>query len=168
METITDGDVSLYTYRTGLLRSVGHDLRLAVRRFEIEVGEDEISARFWPESIEVEGAMVDGELDRSALSNSDRKKIKRNIRRDVLETDAYPEVRFDGSYESEEEGIYRIGGDLKIVGVQESLRMTVRQESGRYRGDVELTPSNWGIEPYSALMGSLKLEDRVRVELDVA
>lgn len=167
METLTDGDIWIYTYRTGLLKSVGHDLRLSLRDFEITHGDGEVSARFWTESIEVDGAIYEGELDRGELSSKDRAKIKGNIRDDVLETDAYPEVRFEGRYEPQDDEVYEIGGELEIVGVTNDLRMEVRRDGGRFVGGVELAPSDWGIEPYKALMGSLRLEDRVRIEFEV-
>ena len=167
METTTDGTIRVYTHRTGLLRAVGHDLSLRVDKFRIDYGDGEVRGRFWPGSITVEGAVDDGELDRGALSDADRAKIKRNIERDVLRTSAHPEVRFEGEYERVEEGVWEVAGDLEIVGVRESVRTRLRERAGRWVADLELQPSRWGIEPYSALMGSLKLEDRVEVALEV-
>lgn len=168
MMTIEQGDVWLYVYRTGLLSALGHDLRLSLRRFQIRYGDGEVGARFWPESIEVDGALQeDGSIDRGELSASDREEIKGNVEEDILETGAHPEIRFDGEYEESESGVYEVGGELEIVGVRESIRTTVRLDGDQFRTELEITPSDWGIEPYTALFGSLKVQDRLEIELRV-
>jgi len=39
---------------------------------------------------------------------------------------------------------------------------------GRVVGGATVVQSRWGIRPYSAFFGALKLRDEVRVEFDVA
>jgi len=39
---------------------------------------------------------------------------------------------------------------------------------GRARGSATITQSKWGIKPYSAFFGALRLRDEVEVEFDVA
>ncbi len=168
MTRIEQGDVWLYVYRTGLLSAVGHDLRLSVRRFRLEYGDGEIEARFWPAFSRVDVAVdEDGELDEGALSASDRRKIRGNIETEILETKAHPEVRFEGGYERRDGEAFDVAGELEMVGVKESIRTRVHRESSEYRTELELTPSDWGIEPYTAMLGSLQVEDRVRIVLQV-
>jgi hypothetical protein len=168
MRMTDEGDVWLYVYRTGLLSALGHDLRLSVRRFQIRYGDGEVGARFWPESIEIDGSLrEDGSIDEEELSASDRKEIKGNIEEDILETGAHPEIRFDGEYDERDSGVYEVAGELEIVGVRESIRTTVRRENEQFRTELEITPSDWGIEPYKALLGSLKVQDRLEIELRV-
>ena len=171
MSKIGEGTVHVYTFRAGLLGRVGHDLRLSLERFEFEFEEGSdprsVDATFWPESLSVEGAMVEGDLDREGLSGSDRRKIRGNIRRDVLQTDEYPEATFSGAAESLGEDRWRVDGELELVGQSRPLSFEVRRQQGRFRTRVELTPTRWGIPPYKALMGALRLEDRVVVEVDV-
>jgi hypothetical protein len=173
MPTIESGDVHLYTYRTGLLSAVGHDLRLSVGRFEISWDNGEVTGRFWPESIEVDGSVEDGQLQPGEPKPSDKKKIYGNIQEDVLKSNRHPEIRFEGGYrevetEPGDETTYEVAGELEIRGVEEAIELRLHEQEGRFRAELELEPSRWGIEPYSALLGSLKLQDRVTVELDLS
>jgi len=167
MTECTDGNIQVYVYRTGLLSALGHDLRLSMHRFRVEYGEGRVSGRFWPESFRVDGAVEDGELQPDALSESDRSDIHGNITTDVLETDRYPEIRFRGEYERRDGGTWRVAGDLEMVGARVPVEMEVRRRDGRFQAGVELSPSRWGIEPYRALMGALKLKDDIRIEFDL-
>ena len=39
-------------------------------------------------------------------------------------------------------------------------------DNGRLTGTAALTQSDWGIKPYSALFGTLKVQDEITVEVD--
>jgi polyisoprenoid-binding protein YceI len=154
---------------TGMLSRWGHDLRLSLDDFEIRVdAEGRVEATFDPESIRVEGALVEGEIDPSELSDSDHEEIRGNIQRDVLETDDYEKARFEGTWEGVEGGdAFEVEGELELVGRREPLATRVSREEGRCRAEIGLTQSKWGIEPYSAMMGALKVEDRILVRFDL-
>ena len=173
MAETESGDIYLYTYRTGLLSAVGHDLRLSVDRFEVSWEEGEVTGRFWPDSISVDGAMKDGQLQEGEPKESDKQKIYRNIQKDVLKSNRHPEIRFEGGYrevetEAGDDKTYEVAGDLEIRGVDEAIEVRLHERDGRFQADLEIEPTRWGIKPYSALLGSLKLQDRVTVELDVS
>lgn len=167
MPTIERGDVHVFVYRTGLLSAVGHDLRLSVGEFTIDYGDQEVEAVFDPSTFRVDGAVRDGELRPDALSDSDRSKIIENVEEDVLEVDQHDRIAFEGSYEREDAGDGRVRGSLRLAGVRRELAVEVRHARGRFRADCELTPSRWGIEPYSALLGALKLRDYAEIQIDV-
>jgi hypothetical protein len=38
----------------------------------------------------------------------------------------------------------------------------------RLTGELEIVPSHWGIKPYRALGGTLKVQDRIRVAIQAA
>jgi polyisoprenoid-binding protein YceI len=39
-------------------------------------------------------------------------------------------------------------------------------EDGRFSGEATIKQSDWGMKPYSALFGTLKVADEVRVAID--
>lgn len=162
-----DSSIRVYTFRAGLLSKVGHDLMLSLDRFEIEAEDGVVEGRFWPESLQVEGAMVGGELDRDELSRKDKRKIRKNVRKDVLETNTYPKAGFKGTYESVNNGEWHVEGELELAGRSENISVDLARQDDRVRGSLEIVPSRWGIEPYKAFLGALTLEDRVVVELDL-
>ena len=65
-------------------------------------------------------------------------------------------------------GTVRVRGTLELVGRSAPLELTLRARDGRLVGEVEFKPSRWGIKPYKALAGAIKLQDRVKVRVDLA
>jgi hypothetical protein len=168
MKRITQGTFHVFTYKDGLLSSVAHDLRLSLERFEVEVDADAgtVSGRFWPASLRIDGSVKHGTLDPKGLSDRDRRDIHDNLTEKVLHTDRQPEVRFTGKL-AVDAPLGRVDGTLSLGGRDAPLNVTLRREGGRYQGEVELVPSKWGIAPFKALMGAIKLQDRVRVVFDL-
>lgn len=172
-ERITSGTVHVFTFKEGLLSSVAHDLRLTPERFEIEIvhaeaggGPTTVTARFWPATLRIDGAVKNGQLEAGGLSDRDRREIHDNLTDKVLHTDRHPEARFSGQL-AIDAPLARVDGTLSLAGRDANLSITVRREDGRYRGEVELAPSRFGIAPFKALMGAIRLQDRVRLVFDL-
>lgn len=162
MTRITKGDVRLFTYKDGFLSAIAHDLQLTVKRFRVEVRDDAVSGFFMPESIVVDGAVKDGKIDPRALSDKDKAKIRTTMASEVLRTSEFGKVSFSGTVSRE--GLALVArGELELVGRRVEIEVPMRQKGGTVTGDVEIQPSRWGIKPYRALGGTLKLQDRVRV-----
>jgi hypothetical protein len=157
-----DAAIYIYTFKEGLLSKLAHDLRLSVGRFEISARGTELSARFEPSSLRIDGVVKDGKLDRSLPSESDKKKIRDNLLGDVLRTGDYADVRFVGRTSSREPP-FTIAGDLTLCGVTRPISVLLMVRNERLVGELELVPSQWGIKPFRALGGTLKVQDRVRV-----
>ena len=157
------GTIHVFTYKDGLLARLAHDLRLTLQRFEIQRDGANVQARFWPGSLRVDGAIErGGGLAVNTLSDGDRRKIGENMASDVLHLDRLPEASFVGQIER---GV--VEGELTLVGRSASVRVPVQAAGGRLRGEVTLVPSRWGIAPYKALAGAIKLQDRLLVTLDL-
>lgn len=60
-----------------------------------------------------------------------------------------------------------IEGDLTIMGRVKPVRVRAELEGDRVRGGATVTQSRWGIKPYSAFFGALRLADDVEVEFDI-
>lgn len=167
-QRITNGNVQVFTFKEGLLSSVAHDLRLTLERFEIEVDPDAgtVEARFWPSSLRVDGAMKGGTLDPGGVSERDKREIHDNITDKILHTDKQPEVRFRGKL-AVDAPLGRVDGTLTLAGREAPLNVTLERAGGRYRGEAELVPTKWGVAPFKALMGAIRLQDRVRVTFDL-
>ena len=89
--------IRVFTYKDGLLARLAHDLQLTLERFEIEREGEQVRVRCWPESLRVDGAMKRGRLQEHGLSDSDKQKIRGNIRGEILYTSRHPEVTFTGT-----------------------------------------------------------------------
>ena len=155
------GTIHVFTFKEGLLSRVAHDLRLTLHRFEIAVDGRHVSGRFWPESLSVDGAIgTRGALDTSTPKPKDRREIHGNITDRILQTQRFPEVRFEGLRSG---AGWALRGDLHMRGHSIPISIDAQVTDGILSGDVELTPSRWGIAPFKALLGAIRLQDRVRI-----
>ncbi len=161
--------VRIFTFKEGILSRIAHDLRLQVEPRGVEIARtgDEVHAELDPTAIVVDGAMNGGLLDADALSRRDRAKIVDNIRADVLETRRYPKIRYTGTIVEQADHVLELRGELELHGVRQPLAFTATRDAGRVTGRITLRPSLWRIEPYKALAGAIRLQDRVVVELDL-
>ncbi len=154
--------VQIFTFKEGLLSRMAHDLRLTLTRFCLTLEDGVVHGTFWPETLEVDGAMKDGRLDARTLGPGDRGKIQKAIREDVLATRHYPQARYRGQVSRNGQGV---AGELTLCGRTGAVVAHVAHEGTQRRLTVELIPSQFGIRPYRALAGTLKVQDRVRVEI---
>lgn len=85
----------------------------------------------------------------------------------ILHSDRYPTTPFRSTRVSGVPGSLKIDGDLTVMDRTEPITVrAVVGEDGRVTGSATVTQTRWGIRPYSAFPGALKLADDVTIELD--
>ena len=57
---------------------------------------------------------------------------------------------------------------LEMLGRTNAIEFTTEQRDDAWIGGAELVPSQWGIAPVTAMLGTLRLEDRVQVAFSVS
>jgi polyisoprenoid-binding protein YceI len=155
------------TTRTGLGAKAGHDLTIEVTRWsgEVDVGPAGSSV-----AVEIDAGSLEvreGTGGVKPLTGSDRSEIKRNLQQKILHTDRHPTITFRSTRVEGTEALFTVEGDLTIVGVALPVTLRGRLGEGRVQGSATVTQTRWGIRPYSALFGALKLNDDVEIEFDV-
>ena len=161
--------VHVFTFKTGLLSPIAHDLRLRCESFRIAVDAGNITASFDPRTLRVDGVMRGGALDPGGLSAGDDRKIEATVRDDILKTRSHPSIEFQGRVDGEGDRLH-VQGELQLAGRRASIpRAHARRQGDTWILELELQPTRWGVAPYRALAGALKLQDRViiRVTLPV-
>jgi polyisoprenoid-binding protein YceI len=160
----------VFTFKEGLLSPVAHDLRLRISRFSIEIdaANSVLVARFDTSSLSVDTPMKDGVENPSALSAADRAKIAGQIREDVLHSAQHPEAKFRSTAViARADGGYDIQGELSLHGVSKSLAAQTRVVAGRQQLELTLHQPDFGITPYRAMLGTLKIRANVLVRVTV-
>ncbi len=159
----------IFSFKHGLLARLAHDLKMQVERFSIELdeGSQSIQATFDPSSIQVVCAQIDGLDDPSALSEGDKKKIYDNITKDVLRTRKHPEIRFESMEVVQQGEGYSVEGQLHLHGLSRTIQADVRPEGQRWVTEVTIHQLDFGIKPYAAAFGALKIKPDVRVRVSV-
>ena len=154
----------VFTYKAGLLAGVAHDLKLRVERFAIAVDDQGIRAQFDANSLRVACAQAGGKDDLRALSDRDRREIEATIARDVLDARKHPVIEFRSGpvAPSVEPGIE---GALWIRGRARPLIIKPRREGDLALIETTLDQTTFGIRPYTAMLGALRIRPDVRVRI---
>jgi len=158
--------------REGVLSPVGHDLFVDVRRFDarirVEEGRVDVEVGAEAASVVPRCARRGEEELPGALSAGDRRDIERNLQRDVLKAARWPRIVFRAQAPSRGASPRQIllPGTLELAGRSARVLVELEQpEAGRPRFLLQcrLRQSQFGIEPYRALLGALRVQDEVRV-----
>jgi hypothetical protein len=118
-----------------------------------------VAARFDATSLRVVAAMRAGKEDPAALSDRDRREIERNVTREVLEAQRFP----DASFVSSEVLPGRIRGTLSLHGREQTGEFPFEEISGRCVARIDLDVRRFGIRPYTAMLGALRVAPIVHI-----
>lgn len=159
------GALTVHTRRGGFGAAAGHDLVIEVTRWSgtvrIDAGSIEASTvEVVVDATSLEVREGNGAVPLLAVNKSE---IARTIKK-VLRTREHPEIRFRSTGVAEAADGFTVSGDLTVVGVDRPVELAVQPE-----GTVTATvvQSAFGIKPYSAMFGALKVLDAVEVRAEV-
>jgi polyisoprenoid-binding protein YceI len=159
-----DGVLSVRTARTGAVAKAGHDLLIHVTEWSatLDTGDDPfLSVDVDASSLRVrEGTGGVKPLDEDDLAN-----IETTIDDEVL---LRRDVRFRSTRVAVQGERLALEGDVTLVGTTRPIAFELALDGGRVRGEVVVRQTEWGMKPYTALFGALKVADEVRVGIDAA
>ena len=158
----------VFTYKDGLLARAAHDLRLGVGRFSVDISDENNSASgtFDATSLTVLVAVSDGGVEET-LKASDQKKIGSHINKDVLQSAKHPEINFVSTKVTPKGEGYTIEGNLSIKGRQRLQSIDVVAEGDHWVAYTTIHQPDFGITPFKALMGAIRIKPDVEVTLRV-
>jgi hypothetical protein len=161
-----DGTLDVFTFKAGVLAVAAHDLHLRLEGFSVELEGDSVRAEFPLERLRLLGP-VEGGVTRTARYTADQvAAVESATQGEVLQVDEHPTARFIGRATAGDGG-WDVDGQLELAGAHAPIRLHLAPDGDHYRGQMVLHPSRWGIREYRALLGAIRLEDRVRVEVTV-
>ena len=109
--------------------------------------------------------MKNGQPNPSALNQSDKTKVLENMHRDVLKTKRFPSIRFSAGSLREGESEVVVDGYLDLTGKKRPLRATAKRNGAHWDVDVKIHQPDFGIKPFKALMGAIKIKPSLNVVL---
>jgi len=165
---------TVQAFSEGLLSAFGHDPLIAIKDFSGEV-------RFTPGTFEHASMEIRINADSLSLATEvkekDRQDLERTMRDEVLETAKYPEVVFQSnniavSKLTQGRSRARVIGERTLHGVTRknswvSAEATVGENSLRAQGNFSLKQTDFGIKPYSAAGGTIKLKNELKFSFDI-
>jgi len=161
-----NGTLSVRTGRKGAAAKAGHDLLIRVTAWKatIEVGDGiAISLDADPTSLRV----LEGTGGMQALDDGDRDNIRQTIDDEVLLRQGIA-FRSTSAVAAADGSRVSVQGELTLVGTTRPIAFDVIVDGDRLSGSTVITQSDWGIKPYSALFGALKVADEVEISLDAS
>ena len=169
------GRVTVHTRKQGMLKALGHDLTLEVRdwRGTVDVSSVDPFAGTAVAELSAGSLHVVGPDE---LGDDDRAEIRENVAGKVLHPDRHPKIRFEASLSAvgldlARGGAARLTGQLTLHGrtAPQDVEVTVTPsgETLEIRGEACFAPSSFGIPPFKAPLGVLKVRDEVRVRFEL-
>jgi len=156
------------TGRRGGAAKAGHDLEIEVTswRATVEAGGEpsETQLRLSADSRSLR--VLNGTGGMMALDDDDKDNIRQTIDDEVLKGTA---IEFRSTAVNAANGDSRLDvrGELELFGRRAPVSFELQlSDDGRLAGTATIAQSDWGIKPYSALFGALKVADEVQVQVD--
>jgi polyisoprenoid-binding protein YceI len=175
--TIVPSESSFWVFagKTGIFSAFAHNHELGVKSF---------SGRVVVPAAGAGGGSLEMEVDAPSLvvldkepSEEDKKKIFNSMHNEVLESAKYQKITFksvsvsDVKQTGSDAYSFVVNGDLSLHGVTKRIAVpvaaTVMPQQLRATGKYTLKQTDYGIKPYSAAGGSIKVKDEVVVNFDI-
>jgi polyisoprenoid-binding protein YceI len=161
-----NGTLSVRTGRTGAAARAGHDLVLEVAAWhaKLDVADDPAQSSL---SLDVDATSFQvrsGTGGMQALGDDDREDIRKTIDEDVLKK---VPIAFRSTSVQATDGRWSVQGELTLAANAAPIAFDLELGAdGSIKGSAVVKQSDWGIKPYSALFGALKVADDVVVAID--
>jgi hypothetical protein len=156
-----DGILSVRTSRTGAVAKAGHDLVIHVTEWSATLDTDTPSLTLDADASSLR--VCEGTGGMKPLDEDDLANIETTIDDEVL---LRRDIRFRSTSMIVDGDAVSVTGDLTLVGTTHPLSFDLSLADGRVRGAAVVKQTDWGMKPYTALFGALKVADEVRVEID--
>lgn len=164
----SSGDLLVCTATAGPAARMGHRLTIGMTDWQASVqwrGKTPVTAEL---TVSVDSLKVlRGEGGVTPLTAPERAVARANALRS-LESGTFPQIRFSSEEITKTDDGYRLAGTVEIHGKSrpQNVDLAVREDAGRWEmsARVPITQSDFGVKPYSLMMGALKVADEVTVE----
>lgn len=172
---VADARASQFTVQAfvgGLLSAFGHSPTIAIRDFsgEARVNPEDIAHSYLKVTIQAGSLTV-----RDDVSDKDRREMERNMREEILETSAYPEIVYEcskiaGSKTGEQYAV-TLNGDLILHGVTRSqpvsARVAVIGDTLRAFGSFSILQTDYDLKLVTVAGGALKVKDELKFSFNI-
>jgi hypothetical protein len=156
-----DGILSVRTSRTGAVAKAGHDLLIHVTEWSATLDTDAPSLMLGADATSLR--VREGSGGMKPLDDDDMANIETTIDDEVL---LGRDIVFRSTSVTADGDALAVTGELTLAGATHPISFDLTLAGGRVRGAAVVRQTDWGMKPYTALFGALKVADEVRVEVD--
>ena len=155
--------LTVRTGKTGAAAKAGHDLLIEVTSWkgELTLGDGSaLALTADPASLRV----IEGTGGIQALGDEDKEGIRQTIAAEVLQTDP---IEFHSTSVTSTGAGLEVDGELLLRGRRNPLSFALTLgDDGTLAGSARFKQTDWGMKPYSALFGTLKVTDEIEVAVE--
>jgi polyisoprenoid-binding protein YceI len=163
----SDGELLIRTGVKGRAARMGHRLTIVMTRWQATVswaGAEPVAAELAVETDSFD--VLRGEGGVKGLSGPEKTLVRSNALKS-LDAGRFPEIRFTAETIDKTDDGYRLTGKLHIRGKSRQHVIDLRTEdlgdSWRMSAESSVRQTDYGVKPYSLLMGSVQVADDVTV-----
>ena len=160
--------LEVHSYKAGLLAGLGHEHVIRAHAFAGTVVHD---ARDPSRSSVALTVLTDSLRVVPAADSADIPAITKAMREHVLHVAEFPEISFASTDVTVRGDTVHLRGDLTMVGVTRpvelDLTLDATPEVLHVSGSFTVKQTDFGIHPYSAGLGTVKVKDEVAFRLDL-
>jgi polyisoprenoid-binding protein YceI len=163
----SDGELTVTTGVTGPAASMGHRLTIAMTVWHATVQWADGEPSSVELTVDVDSLDVQrGEGGIKGLSAPEKVMARSNALK-TFKADTFPHIRFRADDVAATDGGYRLTGTLEIHGTTHDrvVELAVKDLGDAWRMTVEavVRHSDFGMKPFSMMMGAMRVEDEVTV-----
>jgi len=157
---------TVFVGRAGLFGGLGHDHTITVRNFSGRVTVPPGGAQQAALEMEIEaGSLLVAD---PGVDEKERAEIQKAMETEVLEVARFPKIRFKSvSVADVKPAGFVLNGDLTLHGVARRVAVPVAArvtpEEVRAGGEVTIRQTDFGIKPYSAGLGTVKVKNELKL-----
>lgn len=166
-------EFKIYVWKAGIASGFAHDHIMSVEDFKGQVVYDEKNPSKSSVFIKVEAKSL--KVMDAKVKASDKRKIKKSMdSEEVLNVKKYPKITFKSTkveVKSASQNLLKVTGKMSLFGRTRTISfpVTVRKKGGKLTatGAFKLRQTDYGMKPYSALLGAIKVKDVVDVKFSI-
>jgi polyisoprenoid-binding protein YceI len=171
----TRSSIYIWTFKAGLMARLAHDLQIEACDYQFSI-QGSLDSNWSAElvipvsSFRVLGAVRKKVLQAGKLSLDERVEIEQTLQAKVLNAQQFPVIRYSAVLEGRESQ-KNFRGELTIKDQTNILQVEGRMERTitgvHLKGEAIIHQSDFGIKPFQAFLGALKIKDEVEVSWDI-
>lgn len=161
------GELLVHTRRQGAAAKAGHDLEMIVTQWTATLEISEASSL----ALSADSSSLrvrEGRGGMKALDEDDKDNIRQTIDDEVLKRTPieFRSTEVEGTADGDHLRVY---GELELMGQTRPLELDLETtDQARLTGRATVKQTDWGMKPYTALFGALKVADGVEITVEVS
>ena len=147
--------LTIHVGKSGFFSAAGHEHEVSAPIAEGAL-DDSNAGRVW---FRLDAAKL------SVLPEKDRDAVQRTMQQQVLESDKFPEIRFESTaVKADGAGKWLVTGNLSLHGQKKPITVEAQRQVNAYIGQARVKQTEFGITPVSAAGGTVKVKDELKID----